>query len=561
MFAHRRNERAHVRSSQEMLRRAALTLTKAGDEFLPAVVQEIAMVLDAQLALVGELTGDGRVQTIAAWEGGQLVENFDYPLAGTPCEQLLEQKELCVPDGVRHSFPADEQLTALGAEGYIGVLLTDTKGAPLGVIAAVTTRPLGGEAHAASLFPLFAGRVAAEMQRQRTERELRRSEEHLRQVQRGEAIGRLAGGIAHDFNNLLMIVIGYGEILRERQGSSKEITELLAAANRATTLTRQLLAYGRRQVLQVQRINMNRVVADVQAMLAGVIGGDIRLLTALDPQLPTVAVDRGQMEQVLVNLAINARDAMPDGGTLRIETSVARVATPHLQMPAGDYVRIAVSDTGVGMSAEVQAHIFEPFYTTKGNHGSGLGLSSVYGIVKQSGGFIWCHSELGRGTTFEVFLRPVAAAPDAPPAPDLHADTTPVGAERVLVVDDDPGVRQLLARILSTRGYMVLEAQDGAAALALLDALPEPVDLLITDVVMPVMNGVKLVEEAHARWPRMRLLFVSGYPQGTRPAAGVLASRVPVLAKPFTPARIASAVRDILDAPPTSSPRPVRMDV
>jgi signal transduction histidine kinase/ActR/RegA family two-component response regulator len=542
----RRRTQEEQGRSEEMLQSAAATLTKTGEEFLPAVVKEIAKALKADIAFIGEFVGEDVVQTVAVQRGGEVAENFQFPLEGTPCEQLTNTPQICYPMDVRELFPTDARLIACDAQGYVGALLLGTRDEPVGVIAAITSEPIADEPHATSLLQLFAGRVAAEMQQTHTERELRKSEDHLLQVQRVEAIGRLAGGIAHDFNNLLMIVIGYGEILRDRDGASPEVKELLAAANRATTLTRQLLAFGRRQVMQVQRVDMNRVVTQVQTMLTRVIGAHVQVTTTLDQSLPPIEADAGQMEQVLVNLAINARDAMPEGGTLRLETGMEDVIQPYAQMPAGTYVCLSVTDTGTGMTPEVQAHIFEPFFTTKGNAGTGLGLSSVYGIVKQSGGFIWCHSEVGTGTTFKIYFRPAKGEAETQAPQDAVAEPARGGAERVLVVDDEPGVRKLLARILRTRGYDVSEAEDGASALAFMETHGDTIDLLVTDIVMPGMSGTKLAEEVHRRWPDVKLMFVSGYPQGAALATG-LAARIPVLGKPFTPSRIATVVRELLD--------------
>jgi signal transduction histidine kinase len=534
---------------ERMLRSGAATLAKTGDEFLPAVVEEIATALDADCAWIGELVSETRVRTVAVYRSGRPAENFEYDLRDTPCSQLVTSPQLCYPVNVRQLWPAAGEMYGPTAQGYVGALLIGRE-QPIGVIAAVTSRPIADEAHATSVLQLFAGRVAAEMHQTRTERELHKSEEHLLQVQRVEAIGRLAGGIAHDFNNLLMIVIGYAEILRDRDGGSPEITELLAASNRATTLTKQLLAFGRRQALQIQRVDMNTVVTQVQSMLTRVIGAGVRVTTSLHPMLPGIDADPGQMEQVLVNLAINARDAMPDGGTLLLQTDVEQVRQPYAQMPAGTYVCLSVTDTGTGMSPELQRHIFEPFFTTKGNAGNGLGLSSVYGIVKQSGGFIWCHSELGKGTTFKIYFRPTKTAASPAPAPQEAAPESPRGGVgNVLVVDDEPAVRRLLARILRTNGYTVHEAHDGASALAFLHESAESIQLVVTDIAMPGMSGTKLAEEITVRWPTLKIMFVSGYSEDAALASGA-PMRIPVLSKPFTPARIAAIVGDLLDGLP-----------
>jgi signal transduction histidine kinase len=499
-----------------LLRAAAAVLSKTAEDFLPAVVEEIATALRADAVMVAELVAPDRLRTVALWHNGHVAENVEYALRD------------------------------IEADGFVTLPLVDSKGARIGLIAAAARRPVADAAHARSVLQLFAGRAAAEMQRAMTERDLQKSQEHLFQVQRVEAIGRLAGNIAHDFNNLLMIVIGYGEILKARQGPAPELTQLLAAADRATTLTRQLLAFGRRQVMEVQRLDMNRVVTQVQVMLARVLGAQVHLTTSLDPDLPSVEADPGQIEQVLVNLAINARDAMPEGGTLRIATAIEEVTEAYYQMPPGRYVTVVVSDTGTGMSPDVLEHIFEPFFTTKGSGGTGLGLSSVYGIIKQTGGFIWCQSAPGEGTTFRIYLRPAAGAPDAAPAPPDEPSSAPAGGtETILVVDDERGVRALLTQILRNRGYNVIPAGDAKTALEVLDT--QAVDLVISDVVMHGMSGTRLVEEVLGRWPSVKMLLVSGYSQGVALQPDSIARKVPLLGKPFTPVRLEAIVRDILD--------------
>jgi hypothetical protein len=534
----------HAPEGDDILRRAASVLTKTGEDFLPAVAREIADMLDAEIAFVGELTGTDRLRTVASWRNGAPGESVEYVLAGSPLERTGDRSIRSYYSCVRVHFPDDASLAGFDADGYIALPLIGTRDEVIGAIVAVTRRPLNNEAGAKSLLQLLAGRVAAELERARTERELRKSEHHLLQVQRVEAIGWLAGNIAHDFNNLLMIVIGYAEILQDRT-SSQELSELLAASRRASTLTKQLLAFGRRQVMQVQRVDINRVVSQVQTMLARVMGPEVRLTTTLDPSIPSVEVDPGQLEQVLVNLAMNARDAMPNGGGLTVETTVLDVSRPYFQMPSGRYVRLTVTDTGIGMPPEVLSQIFEPFFTTKGNRGTGLGLSSVYGIVKQSGGYIWCDSSPGQGTTFTIYLKPAAGIADAE-TPNAPQERAAGGEERVLVVDDEPAVRRLLARILRSRGYDVFETEDAHSALALLSTTNRPMDLVVTDIVMPSMSGVRLAEQIRAQWPSVKILFVSGFPTSEALPASEMSS-IPLLGKPFTPDEIETKVRELLD--------------
>jgi signal transduction histidine kinase/ActR/RegA family two-component response regulator len=542
----------HVAQGDEVLRRAASVLTLTGEDFLPAVVREIADMLDAEVAFVGELTGTDRLKTVASWRDGAPGDSIEYPLAGSPLERTGDRSIRSYYSCVRVHFPDDPTLAALDADGYIALPLVGTRDDVIGAIVAVTRRPLNNEAGAMSLLQLLAGRVGAELERARTERELRKSEHHLLQVQRVEAIGWLAGNIAHDFNNLLMIVIGYGEILQDR-ANTQEASELLAAARRASTLTKQLLAFGRRQVMQVQRVDINRVVSQVQTMLSRVLGPEVRLTTTLDASIPSVEVDPGQLEQVLVNLAMNARDAMPNGGTLQVETAVLDVERPYFQMPSGRYVRLKITDSGVGMPPDVLSQIFEPFFTTKGNRGTGLGLSSVYGIVKQSGGYIWCDSTPGQGSTFTIYLKPAAgnAETETPNAPQERAAG---GEERVLVVDDEPAVRRLLARILRSRGYDVFETENAQSALAFMSSANRQMDLVVTDIVMPSMSGVRLAEQIKAQWPAVKILFVSGFPTTDALPASDMSS-IPLLGKPFTPDQIEAKVREVLDGSKPAAPR------
>jgi signal transduction histidine kinase/ActR/RegA family two-component response regulator len=536
----------------DILHRAASVLTRSGDDFFPAAVAEITAALDAQLVLIGELVDDDEIRTVAISRHGVTAEPLTYRLKGSAAEPLASQPvSACVAEACDR-FPGDPQITSVGAQSVIAVRLTDTKDRFIGVVLAACVRPQTAAEEGTALLQILAGRIAAELQRARSERELRESEAHLRQVQQVEAIGRLAGGIAHDFNNLLMIMTGYAEILRERHGPSREVTELVAAAHRATTLTRHLLAYGRRQVLHIERLDLNDVVRHVCGMLAPIISARVAVDTSLDEALPPVEADRAQFEQLLLNLALNARDAMPAGGRLQLSTRLERVNQPYRQMPAGTYVCLEVSDTGVGMTAEVKAHIFEPFYTTKGARGTGLGLSSVYGVVKQSNGFIWCDSTPGTGTTFRIYLHAARRARTAPKPVGTTPESVPALARRpaVLVVDDELTVRRWVSRILQARGYDVADVEDAAAALEQMrDPVRRPA-LVVTDIVMPGVNGTRLAEDIERQWPDTRLLFVSGFADSTAVRAAAVLSRVPVLRKPFTPEQVIAAVRQAFDEPP-----------
>jgi PAS domain S-box-containing protein len=384
--------------------------------------------------------------------------------------------------------------------------------------------------------------------------EHKRLEAQLLQAQKMEAIGRLAGGIAHDFNNMLTIIKGYGELLLENMPAQeprrRAMEEIQKAADRSATLTQQLLAFSRKQTLQPVILNLNTVVAEVSTMLRRLVGEDIALLTRLDPALGLVTVDPGQVEQIIINLAVNARAAMPAGGMLSIETANVEVEETYLRLhpevSPGAYVRLTVSDTGHGMDNHVKAHLFEPFFTTKApGQGTGLGLASVYGMVTQSGGHVAVYSEPGQGATFMIYLprvaeTVVAAPPPAPVAERLH------GTETLLLVEDDAAVRELLRHVLETNGYTVLEASQGDEAMALCAHYQGVIHLLVTDVVMPGMSGPHLAERLGAARPGLKVLCLSGYTEHPLIHRGVLAPEMAFLHKPFTPPGLLQKVREVL---------------
>ena len=383
-------------------------------------------------------------------------------------------------------------------------------------------------------------------------------EAELQQAQKIEAIGRLAGGVAHDFNNILGVILGYGELaeseLAPGSPAREQVAEMVQAAQRAADLTRQLQAFSRKQVLQPRRLDLNELVANAHKMLARLIGEDIAVVVRQAPELGTVRADPGQIDQILLNLAVNARDAMPEGGTLTLETADvdlreddAAIGRPTIR--PGRYVMLAVSDTGVGMDAETQRRLFEPFFTTKpAGKGTGLGLATVYGIVKQSGGYIWVYSELGLGTSFKIYLPRVDELPEGTAPVDSLASTGG-GSETILLVEDNLALREMIRRRLVGRGYTVLLAGDGEEALALSGARDEPIDLVLTDVVMPNLGGAALARRLGALRPGLRVLFMSGYTDGAIVQQGVLEEGVVLLEKPFSGERLERMVREVLDRP------------
>jgi len=386
--------------------------------------------------------------------------------------------------------------------------------------------------------------------------EQRRLQQQLVQSQKMEAVGRLAGGIAHDFNNLLTVITTYCDLLLEDLGREdpkrEDVEQVRKAAEGATALTRQLLAFSRQQVLEPKVVSMSAVVSGVEKMLRRVIGEDVDLATRLDPDVGSVKADVGQLEQVLMNLAVNARDAMPTGGKLTIETGNAEhdpdYAREHEATAVRRFVMLAVSDNGIGMDDATKARIFEPFFTTKEpGKGTGLGLATVYGIVKQSGGFIWVYSEPGRGTTFKIYLPRVDAPAEAGAA--ATPGDLPRGTETVLIVEDAAPVRAVMRHVLERQGYAVLEASNGAAALELVAGHPGPIHLLLTDVIMPGLSGRQLADRLTALRSDTRVLYASGYTDDAVVRHGVLESGIAYLQKPFTTESLARKVREVLDRP------------
>lgn len=381
-------------------------------------------------------------------------------------------------------------------------------------------------------------------------------EKQLLQSQKLEAIGRLAGGIAHDFNNLLSAITGYCELIRMQLHTEdplyKKIEQISKCGERASALTRQLLAFSRQQVFQLKVLNMNDIVLDIENMLRRLIGENIAFRTALSEKLGIIKADPSQMEQIILNLVINARDAMPNGGHLTLETSNIWLdegyAQMHFSVTPGEYIMIAVTDTGSGMDEATKAHIFEPFFTTKEQgKGTGLGLATIYGIVKQSSGNIWCYSELGKGTTFKVYL-PLYSHDTIP----VHS-TKPVskfkqGQETILVTEDEESVREIACEFLRLTGYKVLSAANGGEALMLCQNYKDTIHLLLTDVIMPGISGKQLAQTLSQLRPNLKVLYTSGYTDNSIVHHGILDDGIPFLQKPYNMESLNQKVRDILDS-------------
>jgi PAS domain S-box-containing protein len=438
------------------------------------------------------------------------------------------------------------------------IIRTQSEGATTPRVERTLLRVDGGTAvvEAMGIPFTYDGRPAAQtILRDINERKL--LEQQLAQAQKMEAVGRLAGGVAHDFNNLLTVITSYSSMALEAVDVSSplktDIEEIRDAATRAAELTRQLLAFSRKQVLQPKPVDLNEIVGRIDKMLARLIGEDIVLVSSCSPDLDLVSADPGQIEQVLMNLAVNARDAMPRGGRLTIETTRVELsehdAGRHLGTPPGRYVMLAVSDTGTGMSRETMSRAFEPFFTTKEpGRGTGLGLATVYGIVKQSGGDISLYSELGRGTSFKIYLPSIGDAAIATSMAAMRPASPTAGTETVLVVEDDESVRTVVVRVLRQAGFTVLEAVADAQAVAICERPAPAIQLIITDLVMPGMGGRQLARALQQRRPNARVLFMSGYTEDAVMRHRFLEREAAFIGKPFTPERLVGKVREVLDA-------------
>src|SRR5579883_1063310 len=402
--------------------------------------------------------------------------------------------------------------------------------------------------------------VERELREATMRRDRRRLEEQLRHAQKMEAMGRLAGGVAHDFNNLLMVITGYSDLLLTTEGlppgQRSALEEIRKAAERGGALTHQLLAFSRRQPMTPKVIQPNELVTNLEKMLRRLIGEDVQLIT-VPGSTGTIKADPGQLEQVIMNLVVNARDAMPQGGKLTIETSDFHVedslTAASLDLQPGHYVVLAISDNGIGMDAETRSHLFEPFFTTKApGRGTGLGLATAYGIVRQSGGSILVYSEPKHGTTMKIYLPKVRDAGGAEQEAGATAEV-PSGSETILVVEDEDRVRKIICKVLSSRGYRVIEAVSGEEALHLAQAHECAIDLAVVDVVMPGMSGPEVVRHLHTQRPHLKVLFISGYTDEAVVQHGLLQSGLAFLQKPFVPRVLAHKVREVLGAQSSSA--------
>lgn len=546
------------RNEQAILNIAQGIAVGSGKQFFRSLVGQIAHTMQADMVFVAELdpSAEECVHTIAVFENGKIAPNFTYSLENTPCRNVVGKQTCVYPRKVAELFPQDNGLVVKGIEGYIGSPLFTSAGEALGIMVVLFRQPIDNPSLDDSIFQIFATRAAAELERMRSENALRESEERWRQSQKMEAIGQLAGGIAHDFNNILTVIISYSDLLLHshpdpRDRVHRQVKQIKEAGDRAAAVTHQLLAFSRRQVLEPKLINLNTAVTHMIAMLTHLIGEEFILTTRLADDLWLTKADAGQFEQVIMNLVINARDAMPTGGEVTIETMNVSVEENEIhglpEQVVGKFIRLTVSDTGIGMSEQTQARIFEPFFTTKElSRGTGLGLAMVHGIVTQSGGYILVDSCVGRGTCFQIFL---PKANEDIEVSLKENETVPAVAhqETILLVEDEASVRFLAFEILTQYGYHVLTAL-GEEALDVCEAYDGRIHLLLTDVVMPGISGPELAAVIMKQRSDLRVLFMTGYTDDVMLLHGVETDEIALLQKPFTPSSLVQKVRQVLDA-------------
>lgn len=507
-----------------------------------------ARLIRSQLRLIGAIEQAAEEVIITDINGDMIYVNPTFEqVSGYTRKEVVGKNPRIFKSGMQgNHFYQQMWHTLLKGQVWRGRLINRKKNGELYTLDA-TMSPVRDEQGKIINFVSVRRDVTVELQR----------EEQYRQAQRMEAIGRLAGGIAHDFNNLLTVIRGYTNLLADQLADNEQcrgdVQMIDKAGERATTLVRQLLAFSRKQIFQPQSVNLNEIIGQMEKMLRRTIGEDIELITVLEPTLGWVKVDPGQMEQIVLNLAINARDAMPEGGLLTIETANIELdetyAMQHLEIQPGTHVVVTVSDSGIGMDDEVKNHIFEPFFTTKEQgKGTGLGLATVYGIVRQSGGSIWVYSEVGKGTTFKIYIpRIQEKGSEYIPKPDVPEVHSLEGSETILIVEDEPMLRKFFGKAMREKGYVVLEAKDGREALQQIDQALTPIALMMVDVVMPGMSGPKLVEQVMSRYPQLKILYMSGYTESVVTHLNTLDQTVNFLQKPFNAHTLLTKVRELLD--------------
>jgi PAS domain S-box-containing protein len=529
----------------------------SGEDFFQSLARYLANLLHMDYVCIDRLEGDKLLaQTVAIYHDGHFEDNVTYALKDTPCGEVVGKTICCYERDVRHLFPDDAVLQDMAAESYVGTTLWDSRGKEIGLIAIIGRQPLTDPGLAESILKLVAIRAAGELERREAEIEKGILQTQLMQAQKMESVGRLAGGVAHDFNNMLGVILGHIELAQEQVGPDNplflDLLEVQKAAERSAELTRQLLAFARKQTVSPKVLDLNETVEGLLKMLRRLIGEDIDLAWLPGQGLWSVKIDPTQVDQILANLTVNARDAIAGVGRISIETANIAIdddyCDEHAGAVPGSYVMLSVGDDGCGMDKEIREHIFEPFFTTKGiGQGTGLGLATIYGIVKQNGGFVDVRSKPGQGSTFTIHLPRHAGRPSAIDFEGIDSKAKP-GRETILLVEDDPSILQLGTRMLERLGYHVLAASGPGEALLLAERYAGKIHLLLTDVIMPEMNGRDLAKRLLLLHPDIKRLFMSGYTANVIAHHGVLDEGVLFIQKPFSKAELSQKVREILDA-------------
>ena len=529
----------------------------SGEDFFHPLASFLAGLLQMDCVCIDRLEGDKlHARTVAVYFDGDFVENISYALQDTPCGQAVGKTICCYERDVRRLFPRDAVLQKMIAESYVGTTLWDSRGRAIGLIAVIGRKPLLNPELAESILKLVAIRAAGELERRAAEDEKILLQTQLMQAQKMESVGRLAGGVAHDFNNMLGVILGHVELAQEQLDNRSplylDLQEVKKAAERSAALTRQLLAFARKQTISPKVLDLNETVEGLLKMLRRLIGEDIDLAWLPGQGLWPVKIDPTQVDQILANLTVNSRDAIQGVGRISIETGNVTLdeeyCAEHAGFVPGCYVMLSVSDNGCGMDREIREHIFEPFFTTKETgKGTGLGLATIYGIVKQNGGFVNVYSEPGQGTTFRLYLQKHADKSSVVD-PESIAATAKPGRETILMVEDEPSILQLGKRMLELLGYQVLAASGPVEALLMAEHFPGEIHLLLTDVVMPEMNGRDLARRLLSLYPGIKRLFMSGYTADVIAHHGVLDEGVRFIQKPFSKAELSIKIREVLDA-------------
>ncbi|HEU4386534.1 MAG TPA: PAS domain S-box protein [Blastocatellia bacterium] len=530
-----------------------------GDELFAQAAITLAESLKAQYVMIGDLSEDRtRVRPLVQYSHGRIGVGAPYYLEATPSEGVVVERRLCsYPSRLQSLFPRDYYVSSNNLEAYIGAPIADAEGNVVGIVSASHNEPREFSEFDERVLQIIGQRVGAELVRRRQELLQAELRDQFHQAQKMEAIGQLAGGIAHDFNNLLTAINGYSQLvlaeLSEFDHAKHCVEEIQKAGCRAAALTRQLLTFSRRQVVEPRLLNLNSVVMDMLKMCQRLIGEDVEIVVETDDDLGSVRADQGQMEQVIMNLVVNARDAMPRGGRVLIETRNVCFPGTHGYSPVnikpGVYVMLSISDTGTGMDEQTRVRVFEPFFTTKeAGRGTGLGLSTVHGIVGQSDGVVHVESEPGCGSTFRMYFPKEEGSVESDEEVSTPSTCDNGFSETILLVEDDELVRKLTCQILEMRGYRVFEAVDGAQALEIAEKHRERIHLAVTDVVLPQMGGKDLADRLAASHPETKFLFISGYGGEAIIHRGVSGGAVGFLQKPFSPDELARRVREVLES-------------